>query len=81
MLTGSRWSRPGESSARTIRWHRVLHQLQVALVKAIRSGDLALTESASVLIELPDILNDDHQANEYLEAAVQTLGEFVQRGR
>ena len=81
MLTGSRWSRPGESSARTIRWHRVLHQLQVALVKAIRSGDLALTESASVLIELPDILNDDHQANEYLEAAVQTLGEFLQRGR
>ena len=68
-----------EHSARGIRWHRALHQLQVTLVKAIRAGDLNLGEDARVLVELPEILDEDPRADEYLAAALETLGEFVQR--
>jgi len=62
---------------RGIRWHRALHQLQLALVKALRTGHLNWGENARVVVELPEILGEDRQADKYLKMAVKTLEDFL----
>jgi ATP-dependent DNA helicase RecQ len=69
---------PDAKSSRGIRWHRSLHQLQVTIVRAIRSGDLPLGEDARILVELPKVLDEDSHADEYLAAALRTLGQLVE---
>ena len=61
-----------------LRWHRVLHQIQVALIRTLRAGDVS-AETSLVRVVLPVEMARDPRAAEYVSQAAESLRELVQR--
>jgi ATP-dependent DNA helicase RecQ len=70
---------PETPLTRTIRWAKFLHQVQVALLMALRHGWLRTDEPWAVAVVVPELLADDRAAARLVRRAVEDLVELLER--
>jgi ATP-dependent DNA helicase RecQ len=79
-LMGGRVELPPETElSRTIRWYKFLHQVQLALLSALRGGWLRLDAPWRVGVVPPGILSRDPRAATLVRLAVSDLLELLGR--